>query len=252
MGIKDVYNAATLQWAVLIDKYPKLYFLILVLSLIVATVLITRTLTKAGKLGFQNKSMYGYYYETSDLSFPDRSNRQLANQALQTQLNKYNYSLTLEQLDKIPSSIVLSFLELEDDEVDPIALVAKIVMMTDPTYDAVRKSVDAAIRNSGVFASADERSAVYDLLTKYFIAIKQPLGIPLANWSDAILIQTFKSLKAPTVAQITASPPATAAVANTSASTVSSGTSSSTTASSSTLDAMTVTPSPLFTSVGSV
>lgn len=252
MGIKDVYNAATVQWTVLIQKYPKLYFLLLILCIITITVFVSRELTKAGKLGFQNASRFGYYYEVGDggLSI-DKPNRQLANKALQTQLSKYGYEISLEQLNQVPAVIVLSYLELEEDDVDPIALVAKIVIMSDPTYKTVAKSVDKAIRNNSAFADNYERSAVYDLLTKYFIAIKQPLGIPLANWSDYILIQTFKSLKAPTIAELSASPPSKRVASYDSNSSFAAASTIRTKAVDA-MDAMTVTPSPLFSSVGSV
>lgn len=251
MGFTGVYHAVTNRWAELINKYPKLYFLLLIVCIIIITVFVSRDLTKAGKLGFQNKSKYGFYYNTGDLTFIDRASRQIGNQALQTQLGKFGYDISLEQLSQVPDVIVLSFLELEEDEVDPIALVAKIIIMSDPTYQTVLKSVNTAIRYSGAFATSDERVAVYDLLTKYFIAIKQPLGIPLANWSDYILIKTFKSLKAPTTAQLSASPPSKRVVAYNSGSAFADA-AAARSKTGQPADAMTVTPAPLFSSVGSV
>ncbi len=232
-------------------------FLIIAVSMMIGAVVIlgsgfgSKWLAKGPKAPFTNKSNHGFYYETDDLRMVSPNDRSIARNALVSELTKLGFSYTLEQVSTLSDSMLLTLLE-PDDDIDVALAMAKLVILLDPTYKAVQTSIITARSNGNKFANDAERQAVFDLLTKYFVAIKTPLGIPLSQWSDYILIKTFSTLKAPALSEMSYSPTGSSkskSVYNASSSfaMASAARKSSTSAA----DAMTIAPAPLFSSVSS-
>lgn len=150
----------------------------------------------ARKSGFTNRSSMGFYYDTETLEFLSDDDRKLAHMALDARLTKDGYSYSAAQIATLSDQIVLDILETDDEAHIPV-VEAKLTILLDPAYRGALASVLAARRNNNTFANAGERRAVFDLLSNYFSKINTPIGAPLSNWSDYVLIRTFQTLQLP-------------------------------------------------------
>jgi len=150
---------------------------------------------------FNNLSPLGYHYETTTLKFVKPADRVIAVNALYKLCQENGLKYTVDQLGKVPDLNMMNILEVDDDSQIPVQL-AQLVLLVDENYDTAKAAVKAAIKN-GAFANASERTLVYELLTKYFIALKTPIGVPLARWTDMQLITTFRTFRLPPMRSFT-------------------------------------------------
>lgn len=149
---------------------------------------------------FMNKGINGYYYDTDSLQFRSPADRKIGVTALLSLLknNGLNYSTT--ELSGLSDSFILMILDPADDN-ELAFLIARLVLLVDPTYKTAYISVLAA-NKSGSFNNDSERQMVYDLLMKYFTQLNKSdtsIGFPppLAKWTDSLLVRTFRTLKMP-------------------------------------------------------
>jgi len=169
----------------------------------------------ATKAGYMNKSPLGYYYETETMSFSSAADRSIAVQWLLKTLATSGVIYTPEQISTVRDELILSMVESEDNDFNRMA--AKLVILVDPMYKAALAIVNSASGANSKIASDGSRQIVYDLLVKYFLSKKTPIGIPIGDWSDFLLIRTFRSLRLPDKTDFSkypnvAPPDATAAV----------------------------------------
>ena len=158
---------------------------------------------KGKKSGYINRTIHGVYYETNDMSFATASDRQQALDVLQSIVKTAGYEYTRDQLERLSDQFVLMILEPETD-MEQQMLLARIVVLTDPTYAQALTAVQKAQRGNGRFASQDERQLVYNLLVKYFTTINTPVTIPISRWTDFLLIRTFRTLQLPSALEYSA------------------------------------------------
>ncbi len=147
------------------------------------------------KSTFMNNSVYGYVYDTENFRFLDPENRLKAKKALINEMAKDGVKITLENLSGIVDSYIIRILDVEEEDRVP-ALKARLVIMIDPDYQTAYLLVNAAKRTNKL-ANDGDRQIIYDLLVKYFKVLNDPITMPLKQWSDSLLIRTFKTLEKP-------------------------------------------------------
>lgn len=150
---------------------------------------------------FTNKASGGYYYDTDNMRFTRKEDRDIAISQLASQMTKSGISVSESNLKTVPDLFIIQTLEAEDDT-EQLILQSRIVMMIDPTYKSVFASVIQAQRNNFRFNNQDERMAVFNLLMKYFQALKSPINSNLSKWTDFVLIRTFRTLKPPSYSEL--------------------------------------------------
>lgn len=154
------------------------------------------------KSGFRTVGPGGHAYDTAAMRFESTEDKKLAIAALSASLKKDGIEYTNEQLYKLPDPFVIMALEPEDAD-DETRLKARVVVMVDPDYQAAVAATAKARRNKNTLESETERIMIYNLLLKYFSAVKRPLSVKLPYWPDYLLIQTLRSLQSPPSAAFT-------------------------------------------------
>jgi len=159
--------------------------------LIVVTVGVVSIIFASGPEGFVNKSEHGYYYETSARTFPTAADRRLATDTIIKLCKQDGDIYTTEQVRNLSDAFLLLVLDPEDED-ESKELRAQMAMLVDPTYPAAHLAVTRAHKQNGDrLAGSVERQLVYSLLVNYFMRIRNPTGVPIERWTDALLIRTF-------------------------------------------------------------
>ncbi len=194
------------------DEHPiktVLAALIICVGIIVTLVFIGKAIKKATSDSFMNKSYAGFYYETENMSFRTTDDRNIAIAALLKLLADSGVVYKPEQLEHISDEFIISIVESEDDN-DFAHRAAKLVILIDPNYKIALQIVNVASKNNNTITSSASRQVVYDLLVKYFATLKTPIGNPLNQWSDILLIRAFRTLELPSKADFMRFPNAAA------------------------------------------
>lgn len=193
---KQEQSKTRLLWLAAHSKhiaFATVLILILVIGLLIAIYKLSCSCKK--KSTFMNNSPHGYVYDTEDLRFLDPENRLKAKKALIREMSKDGVNITLENLAGIVDKYILRILDVEDEDRVP-ALKARLVIMIDPDYQSAYLLVNKASRTQRL-DNDEDRQLIYDLLVKYFKVLDDPITMPLKQWSDRLLIRTFRTLEKP-------------------------------------------------------
>lgn len=184
-----------------IPKYYSVLFVVLIIIMCALFALLGTYIydrSRSCKSGFMNKSASGYYYDTETLRFHSADDRTIGIKVLLKQLSDRGSVYTLDQFRDVPDTFLLSMLDSEDAD-DFTRHAAKLIVLIDPMYKAALAMVNSSLNNQ--FTLATGRQIVYDVLVKYFLSLKTPIAAPLNDWSDALLIKTFRTLRMPSKAE---------------------------------------------------
>jgi hypothetical protein len=178
-----------------IHKYPT--YIILGIFLLVILVVCLQPDSSTGKDRYMNKSSAGFYYETDNMSFHSPSDRSIAvNHLIDTLATSVGVKYTSNQFDTIAASFIISMIEADNDN-EFTAMASKLAILVDPTYKVVLTTVAIASKAGYKLQGPNDRTLVFDLLVKYFNARGTSISTPLSDWSDMLLIRTFKTLQLP-------------------------------------------------------
>jgi hypothetical protein len=152
------------------------------------------------KSKFMNKSTAGFYYDTTDMSFSSPADRAIAiKYAISTLSKSFGMNYTTDQFEQISPSFIISLVEAEDDtELNMLA--NKLSVLVDPMYKPAFIAVAKALSQGNKFDNGESRRVVYELLVRYFNLLKTSVP-PLQEWADVLLIQAFKTMRAPSKAE---------------------------------------------------
>lgn len=154
------------------------------------------------KSPFMNMSPNGYYYDTDTQKFASKEDRDKGIQSIIKMFDDSGVVYTPAQLAPLTDSFALMLLESED-ETELAALKARMVMLIDPTYKVVFAAVQKAAATGNKLDNESEREMTYNILVKYFNARKTPITVARSRWTDALLIQTFITLRLPAASEFT-------------------------------------------------
>ena len=178
------------------------WLLLIVVVILITYILCSPRCNSGAKLPFMNKSSNGYYYDTEEQTFASPQDRTTAINTLINMFQGEGITYTSEQISRLSDTFLLKILEPESDE-ERDALKARVVILVDPDYTLAQVIVNGARKAGNKFDNAKDRALVYGLLVKYFIALKNPINVPLARWSDMLLIRSFKTLTLPDNSEFT-------------------------------------------------
>lgn len=145
---------------------------------------------------FVNMSSNGYYFDTTNLTFISKTDREMGIKTLIRLLSEDGVKYTPVELASLSDSFILTILESEDDT-ELAALKARVSMVIDPTYHRVFMLVQRGAATGNALGNDTDRRLIYDILVKYFNALNTPIMVPMARWSDSLLIKTFGTLRLP-------------------------------------------------------
>jgi hypothetical protein len=145
---------------------------------------------------FLDKSPHGFYYDTESRRFNTKADRAIPIEALLAQSAKGGDQYTYDQVSRLLDSFILLVLDPASDE-DGENLKAEIAMLVDPSYKNAYIAVTYARRRNNDKLQPGQRQFVYNLLVNYFMRVKNPTGVSLERWSDALLICTFMTRQMP-------------------------------------------------------
>lgn len=151
---------------------------------------------------FNDRSEFGYSYDVVERKFASKVDRPIAVSALQKQLERKGQRYSVEQLNTLRDSIIINILESDDDDFAN-GLIAKIPLITNPRYKEAVSITDAGAKGGFRLRNDEERELIYGMLLTYFSALKKPLSLRLNQFSDQLLITTFRTLRSPTEADLT-------------------------------------------------
>lgn len=151
------------------------------------------------KNSFTNKSPFGYRYDVDTMTFPTTEDKNIAYTALVKLLNEEGINITMNDLTSkpVPSHFIISILEAEEGD-DTLFMKANLLVYLDPNNQKVKQLINRASVNTNINKFNDsEREMIYNLLSVYFTAMKQPMRYPLKMWSDSQLIKAYHTRKLP-------------------------------------------------------
>lgn len=158
----------------------------------------------ASKEGYATRSSFGYSYETQTLAFSSSADRAIAEAEVVKKLASSGKPYSKEDVAavKLPSNVLISFLET-DDEDDEVIWKAKIVAWLDPTFRQVQALARATIVN-GTPLPEDARRAIYSILVMYFTSTNstrmRPIKIPpFSEWKDKALAASLLNWSMPRI-----------------------------------------------------
>ena len=187
------------------EKYAVAFMIIVVIILLGISIWYVSTQSKSGKKStftFNDRSEFGYSYDVVERKFVSKVDRPIAVSALQKQLERKGQRYSLEQLNILRDSLIINILESDDDEFAN-GLIATIPLLTNPRYKEAIAIVNNGANSGFKLRNTQERELIYGMLLSYFTALRTPLTIRLDQFSDELLITTFRTLKRPSEADLT-------------------------------------------------